>query len=329
MENQIKYARVTADNGELCNSFKSLMVPYMEELDAHSDDPLPMDLLPKWIDSIIAMQGPSDRHTELCYVGDDLIGFLYGKVDHEDHKGFIKPGYGYIMEFYVRPQYRRKGYGKQMFLHMERLFRENGAKRMYLTADPVSGKPFWEAMGFVGTGEQSPENKLDIYEKDVRCPNFGSAELLPLSPETVAVISQWEYEAPYDAYSFKGHHDEYLLDESLWGIEQFCFTHGGTLLGQVACQYEGDDLWVGWSMAPELTGQGSGGVFVKRCVQEIRRVKNHTGRILLRVSARNKRAIKAYQKAGFRYVETIQDEIAFSDNIEDFWVMSLPAQDME
>ncbi len=323
MKNQIKYVRVTADNEKLCKAFKSLMVPYMNELDAHSDDPLPMDLLPKWIDSIIAMQGPSDRHMELCYVRDDLIGFLYGKVDHTDHKGFTKPGYGYIMEFYVCPQYRRKGYGKRMFLHMEHLFRKNGAKRMYLTADPVTGKPFWEAMGFVNTGEQSPENKLDIYEKDVSCPTFENGKLLPLSKETAAQISQWEYEAPYEAYSIKGHHDEYLMDESTWGREQFCLVLDGTLLGQVSCQYEGENLWVGWSMAPQFCGKGNGAAFVARCVNEICRVKGHIGRVLLRVSARNKRAIKAYQRAGFRYVETIQDEIAYSDNMEDFWVMEL------
>ena len=323
MENQIKYVRVSPQEQAVCAAFRELMTSYMEELDAHSDEPLPMDLLPKWIDSIIAMQGPSDCHTQLCYAGDDLIGFLYGKVDHADHKGFIKPGYGYIMEFYVRPKYRRNGYGKQMFLHMEHLFRGDGAKRMYLTADPVSGKPFWEAMGFANTGEQSPENKLDIYEKDVFYPSFENGVLFPISAETVAEISEWEYEAPYEAYSFKGHHDEYLLDDSIWGIEQFCLTSNGSILGQVACQYEGDNLWVGWSMAPEFTGQGNGRAFVERCVREIRRVKGHSGRILLRVSARNKRAIKAYQKAGFRYVETIQDELAFSDLMEDFWVMEL------
>ena len=153
--------------------------------------------------------------------------------------------------------------------------------------------------------------------------SMAKGTLEPLTKETVAVISQWAYEAPYGEYSFMGHHDEYLLDESLWGVEQFCLTCDGIILGQVACQYEGDDLWVGWSMAPELTGQGNGAAFVTRCVQEIRRVKGHTGRILLRVSARNKRAINAYQKAGFRYVETIRDEIAFSNHIEDFWVMEL------
>ena len=156
--------------------------------------------------------------------------------------------------------------------------------------------------------------------------NMENGLLELLTKETVAEISQWEYEAPYDAYSFKGHHDEYLLDESIWGIEQFCLTCDGIILGQVACQYEDDDLWVGWSMAPAFTGQGNGATFVSRCVQEIRRVKSHAGRILLRVSARNKRAIKAYQKAGFRYVETIQDEIAFSNKIEDFYVMALPGK---
>ena len=150
-----------------------------------------------------------------------------------------------------------------------------------------------------------------------------NGSLEPLTKETVNEISQWAYDAPYDAYSFKGHHDDYLLDESIWGVEQFCLTCDGIVLGQVACQYEGDDLWVGWSMAPELTGQGNGSTFVSHCVQEIRRVKGYTGRILLRVSARNQRAIKAYQKAGFRYMETIQDEIAYSDNIEDFLVMEL------
>ena len=93
------------------------------------------------------------------------IGFLYGKIDHEDHKGFIKPGYGYIMEFYVKPDHRRKGYGKMMFKRLERLFHLDGAEMMYLTADPVTGKPFWEAQGFQNTMEKSPENQLYIYEK--------------------------------------------------------------------------------------------------------------------------------------------------------------------
>lgn len=164
---KLKFIQLEAANSEMCETFEILMRQYMAELEEHDEHPLPRDILDKWIKSIIAMQGPHDRHLEFCYYGDILIGFLYGKIDHEDHNGFIKPGYGYIMEFYVLPQFRRKGCGKSMFLRLESHFRKHGAKRMYLTADSVSGKPFWEAMGFVNTGERSPENGMDIYERDV------------------------------------------------------------------------------------------------------------------------------------------------------------------
>jgi len=149
--------------------------------------------------------------------------------------------------------------------------------------------------------------------------------LYPMSAGAAAEISRWEYSKPYDAYSFKGRCDGYLLDESLWGVEQFYLADGGGILGQAACQYEGDDLWVGWSMAPALCGKGGGAAFVEKCVGELRSIKGHSGRILLRVAAWNRRAIKAYQKAGFTYVKTIQDEIAFTDHMEDFWVMALDA----
>ena len=153
--------------------------------------------------------------------------------------------------------------------------------------------------------------------------NFENARLQPLTSETAAEISQWHYAPPYDPYSFDLCTDDYLLDESTWGIEQFCLMDEDSVLAQVACQYEGDDLWVGWSLAPTLCGKGNGAAFVKTCVNELRFIKGHTGRLLLRVAAWNLRAIKAYQKAGFVYVETIQDEIAYSGHMEDFRVMAL------
>ncbi len=73
----------------------------------------------------------------------------------------------------------------------------------------------------------------------------------------------------------------------------------------------------------ESCGKGNGGNFVNRSVKELREFTGHTGRILLRVAAWNQRAIRAYQKAGFSYVETIQDEIAYTNHTEDFWVMEL------
>lgn len=322
MEKTIRYIRLRAEDETTCKVFTSLMEEYVAEISQHIEPPLSQELVKKWIHSIPAMQGPADRHLELCYIDAEPIGFLYGKIDHVDHKGYIKPGYGYIMEFYVKPDQRRRGYGQRMFHRLENLFRMDGAERMYLTADPITGKPFWEALGFVNTHEKSPENQLDIYEKIISDVCFENGRLVPLTHATAEEISGWVYESPYEAYSFKGTSDDWLLDTSTWGTEQFCLMDGETILGQVACQLDGADLWVGWSMAPHLCGKGNGDRFVQQCVQELLRFTGHTGQILLRVTAWNRRAIRAYEKAGFQYVETIQDEIAYSNHMEDFWVMS-------
>ena len=89
MEKQIKYVQLSADNAEICKVFESLMYEYNDEMNEHSEQPFPKELQQKWINSIIAMQGPLDRHLELCYVKEIPIGFLYGKIDHEDHKAHI------------------------------------------------------------------------------------------------------------------------------------------------------------------------------------------------------------------------------------------------
>lgn len=163
--NNLKFINLEKNNINLCNQFKELMWIYTSELEDHIRQNTPKEVIEKWIDSIINKLGDSDRHLELCYDNNTLIGFIFGKVDHPDHKGYIKIGYGYVMEFFVLKQFRRRKYGTQMFLRLEQLFKKDGINKIYLTADPVTGVPFWEALGFKKTGEILPENNLYIYEK--------------------------------------------------------------------------------------------------------------------------------------------------------------------
>lgn len=153
--------------------------------------------------------------------------------------------------------------------------------------------------------------------------NIKDGILQPFTIRIVEQICQWEYEKPYDVYNFKGRSNEYLMDENTWGTEQFALCNDNIVIGQVAAQFDNNNLWVGWSLSPKLCGKGNGYIFIKKCTEEIRRIKAYKGRLYLRVATSNERAIKAYQKAGFVYLETIQDEIAYSNNIEDFWVMVL------
>jgi ribosomal protein S18 acetylase RimI-like enzyme len=171
----LKFIQLYKDNDKHRAEFESLFWEYYAEQCEHNPklrvSPNPHytfeEFLQKWFSSIIDIQGDSDRHLELCYDSEHLIGFLYGKVDHEDHKGFIKPGWGYVMEFYVKPEYRRKGYGRIMAERLERLFTADGVTWSYLNADAVTGEPFWSAMGFTKTDEINTENNKPIWVKEL------------------------------------------------------------------------------------------------------------------------------------------------------------------
>lgn len=152
--------------------------------------------------------------------------------------------------------------------------------------------------------------------------NIDDCVLIPLTAATAEIISKWEYSKPYDIYNFKGHPNGYLMDEKTWGVEQYALCYGDNVIGQVACQFDKKLLWVGWSLAPELCGKGNGYLFVLKCINEIRKVCNYTDELYLRVAASNKRAIKAYEKAGFKYSETVIDEVAYTNVPENFWIMT-------
>ncbi|NLB42921.1 MAG: GNAT family N-acetyltransferase [Clostridiales bacterium] len=151
--------------------------------------------------------------------------------------------------------------------------------------------------------------------------DINHCNLIPLNIKYASEISTWQYDAPYEAYSFRDN-DGYLWNKNSWGSEQFCMLYENMVLGQVACQFDNNEMWVGWSLNPDFCGKGIGSDFIKQCVEELCRVKNYKkGYIYLRVAAWNKRAIKCYQKIGFEYINTILDEIAGTDKQEEFWVM--------
>ena len=159
---KLDFYSVTEENKQI---FHKLMSAYSKELDLHQNRTTDEKILARWTNSIIAKQYEKGMCLKLCYDGGNLIGFLYGKIDMPDDRGFKKVGYGYVVEFYVQPQYRRNGYGKEMYSFLEKYFTDKNVHNIYLTADPVTGKPFWEALGFKENGEISPENNLPVYEK--------------------------------------------------------------------------------------------------------------------------------------------------------------------
>jgi len=154
-----RFVPVSKRSGRHRRLLLGLMLPYHREL----GDAPPEDILAKIARSMISKLGACDRHLELVYAGRELVGFLQCKVDHAEHAGFVKPGWGYVMEFYVVPKFRRAGCGRAMVARMEALFASHGVHRMWLTASAQS-HDFWRAAGFAPTGEICPDNNMEIWQ---------------------------------------------------------------------------------------------------------------------------------------------------------------------
>jgi RimJ/RimL family protein N-acetyltransferase len=115
----------------------------------------------------------------------------------------------------------------------------------------------------------------------------------PARPETLAAMEGWRYEPPYDLYD--GDQDPVKNPERFFEA----LDETGELVGFYYFELRGDELEYGLGLAPELTGQGLGLEFF-RAGLELGRERFRPARIVLNVAEFNERAIKLYERAGFR-----------------------------
>lgn len=92
-----------------------------------------------------------------------VVGFVFCSVDG-GIKGLIPAGYGYIMEFYVLPEYRRQHIAATVVNELCEYFRKQKCPKIYLTP-AESSVEFWEKLRFANSKLSDPDNHLDIYMK--------------------------------------------------------------------------------------------------------------------------------------------------------------------
>ena len=143
---------------------ETMMVDYIRETDEHLGRETPVELIPRITDSMIEKLN-KDRSLRIAAVDGMPVGFFYAKVDREGDRGELRSGWGYVMEFYVSPEYRRRGLGRRMVCECEDFFRSRGAHCAWLTADGITGIPFWLSVGYEDSGEISEENGQRIFVK--------------------------------------------------------------------------------------------------------------------------------------------------------------------
>lgn len=160
----MEHIQIQEGNNAQFNQLLNLWIPYCRETgNAENDAAMAEDARKR-----VNIQGRrEDMHFELSYADGTLVGFCFYAVDLGGIRNILPPNLGYIMEFYVLPQYRRQGYGTEMYRHIETTFSNHGVESIYLTPDETSGEPFWVTLGFVNSGKVDPDNHMPIYIKKI------------------------------------------------------------------------------------------------------------------------------------------------------------------
>lgn len=168
MMNELKFVQLEKENKKHFEDAKSVWLPFIQEVNAHDGISKSEEEIINGLRKRIAIQGRrSDMHFEVMTATEKAIGIAMFAIDHGTVYGLLEAGYGTIMGFYIQPEYRRQGYGRRFYQHIEQTLCKDGAKHMYLCPDSVTGIPFWTAMGFYNSGKFDPDDKKPIYVKEV------------------------------------------------------------------------------------------------------------------------------------------------------------------
>lgn len=143
------------------------------------------------------------------------------------------------------------------------------------------------------------------------------------------IVDTWKYGGIYSVYDYTNE-EEHMLDTQAWGTGIFAVLDDeGTLTGELSLEFWDDDgnyteysdfsnqeiiqsreLWIGFGMRPDLTGRGGGADFVEACTDfAVSRYRYRGDYVRLGVALFNKRALRAYEKAGFSIFKQVRDEL--------------------
>ncbi|MEW8995292.1 GNAT family N-acetyltransferase [Clostridium sp.] len=127
-------------------------------------------------------------------------------------------------------------------------------------------------------------------------------------------ILTWKYDGIYSFY------DNDIQKEKMEWIESFVdsddnfsiYNDNNKLVGNCSFYYIEEFFCVGLQMRPELTGKGFGIEFAKAIV-DLGREKYKLNYIDLTVAKFNNRAIKVYEKLGFKVIDEFVNTIRGND----------------
>ena len=167
--NNLTFTNITKEN--ICN-YKELRKIYakykIKSLRNHGEMPGNKKMFYELFDSIISNSSFSNSDYFIVMEYDkELIGFASISTSSTDVVDIPYP-YGEVKDFYISLKHRRKGYGRILNHHIEKIFDKNGTNTVLLSPDPVSGIDFWKAMGYCDTGIHQGWGRHFVYIKHLK-----------------------------------------------------------------------------------------------------------------------------------------------------------------
>jgi ribosomal-protein-alanine N-acetyltransferase len=138
----------------------------------------------------------------------------------------------------------------------------------------------------------------------------------PLDEASARTIVRWRYEPPYDLYNVAPDEVEGVVQAMLDPQNAYyCLTDQEQQIVAFCCfgpdaQVPGGDygacaLDIGMGLRPDLTGHGQGLRYVQAAL-DLARSKFAPAAFRVTVAGFNQRALRVWEKAGFRRVQTFQ-----------------------
>jgi ribosomal protein S18 acetylase RimI-like enzyme len=147
-EEQTELIPVTSDNPDTLPAFWNLGRDYVSDLPPNERE--------RFLQSILARQGEPNRWLLLLRYSNEYIGLVHMKIDMDE-----RPGWGFILEFYIIPNKRGQGWGRRLFNLVMKILGDEGVKRIRLLTN-TTAQQFWRSLGFTETSEKDRETGQKI-----------------------------------------------------------------------------------------------------------------------------------------------------------------------
>lgn len=166
MNTDFTFTTITKDNISQYKKLRKIFAEYkIQTLCNHGEAPGNKKMFYNLFDGIISRASDSDSdYFVVMLSGKEIIGFASISTSSEDFFD-IPYNYGSVNDFYISPEYRRKGFGRTLNEFIESIFKNKGTRTVMLFPDPVNGIPFWQSMEYHDTGFHQGWGHYFVYIK--------------------------------------------------------------------------------------------------------------------------------------------------------------------